>query len=58
MHGTLSPPIRPTAARPLPAGTSLALRWLVRVALAAIGLGLGLIGGLALALATGLMEFC
>jgi hypothetical protein len=56
MHGTLSPPIRPTAACPLPAGTSLALRWLVRVALAAIGLGL--IGGLALALATGLMEFC
>lgn len=57
MHGTLPDLIGPAAVSPLPQRDA-ALRWLVRVALAALGLGLGFVGGLVLALGTGLMDLC
>ena len=57
MHGTLPDLIAPAAVSPLPPREA-ALRWLARVALAALGLGLSFVGGFVLALSTGLMELC
>lgn len=57
MHGTLTDLPGPSTASPLPPRDA-ALAWLVRAGLAALGLGLGFVGGLALALSTGLIELC
>ena len=59
MHGTLPDlPGPATLSSPPRPGRDAALSWLVRAGLAALGLVLGFAGGLALALGTGLMEFC
>ncbi|HEX2552636.1 MAG TPA: hypothetical protein VHL98_02980 [Microvirga sp.] len=59
MHGTFPDLIGPATISPAPPQTrDIALRWLVRAALAAAGLGLGFVGGLVLALGTGLMDLC